>query len=86
MLLHHCIFLIAACPCRTHGTQFSVSARMGSGLKPFVAVQAMLTAFRAGNAVHMPMLKAHLEHRCAGARVSALMVELAAASAQAFPA
>ncbi len=80
------MFLLAAYPCRTHGTHESVSARIGSGLKPFVAAQAMLMAFRAGNAVHMPMLKAHLEHRCAGARVSALMVELAAASAQAFPA
>ncbi len=46
--------------------------------------QAML-AFRAGNAVHVPGLKKLLEQRCAGARISALSRELAAASGVAFP-
>jgi len=48
-------------------------------------VQAMLAAFRAGNAVHVPGLKKLLEQRCAGARISALSRELAAASGVAFP-
>ena len=61
-----------------------INACSGCISAPVCPVQAMLTAFRAGNLKHMPALKELLEKRCAGARIKALTAELGLETAFAF--